>query len=471
VVFIAIDDLNDWIACLGGHPQAITPNIDRLAGQGILFTNAHCAAPACKPSRAAIFSGRQAMQTGVYWNKSLDLVKSVPEEELLPAHFAASGYKTLGTGKLLHGGGTDLFQSNYKTEQRWSPFSKAQATYRPDELPSKGGPNPRHVIKAGPGGRDWILPMNRLPSERNPDKRGGESFDWGPTGETDAEMGDTRITNWAMARLDEPRKSPFFLAVGYYRPHIPLFAPQQDFDRYPAAEEILLPEVIADDLADVGPAAKRWALEANTAGTHQLVEESGQWREAVRAYLACVTFADRQVGRLLESLEKSPHADNTWIILWSDHGWHLGEKQHWGKWTGWRESTRVPLIIVPPRNDANAPRGETCHEAVGLIDLYPTLIDICKLQPRGGLAGTSLAPLLANPKQKTGRAVLTTFDEGNHAISTRDWRYIRYNNGEEELYQCANDPHEWKNLASSPEQAGQLEKMRNLLEETTRAAR
>jgi len=464
VLMIVVDDLNDWIGCMKGHPQAQTPNMDRLASRGVLFTNAHCAAPVCLASRTAVFCGRYPDQTGVFSNWGETQGKPPAKALQLPLHFSAAGYETLGTGKLYHGKGAAFFDDYFDTEQRWSPFTQEQARYTDAEQPSKGSDHPRHEIKAGPGGRDWVLPFNGLPSERNADKPEGESFDWGPVDVKDDEMGDTRITIWAMQKLREAHAKPLFLGVGYYRPHIPLFAPKQDFDALPPVDQIQLPEAPADDLDDVGEAGRRFALDPITAGTHELVAKHRQWREAARAYLACVTYVDRMIGRLTESLDASPLADNTWIVLWSDHGWQLGDKQHWGKWTGWRQSTRMPLIIVPPRGQQSA-RGQVCAEPVSLVDLYPTLIELCGLPPKQGLSGTSLAPLLAKPEAKTNRAVVTAFDPGNHALTTRDWRYIRYQNGEEELYDIAHDPHEWHNLARNEAHDEKLRTLREQLQQ------
>ena len=460
VLFIAVDDLNDWIGCMKGHPQAHTPNMDQLAKRGVLFTNAHCVAPACRPSRSAIFTGKFPHQTGAWSNESQDIIKAYPRADLLPYFLADHGYRTFGTGKLFHGGGTEHFQYSYKTEQRWSPFTSAQASYSKEELPTKGSANPRHFIHNGPGGQDYVLPLNGLRSERNPHKLAGESFDWGPFVIEDLEMGDTRITDWAMNQLDSEHNQPFFLGVGYYRPHIPLFAPRMDFNVYPPVEEIHLPSVIENDLADLSDQARRRALEPITAGSHEIVEKSNQWQTAVRAYLACVTYVDRQLGRLLNQLDKSDHADNTWIILWSDHGWHLGEKRHWGKWTGWRESTRVPLIIVPPLNEKNTPRGQHCSEPVSLLDLYPTLIDICELPAKRHLSGQSLMSLIRSPKNKTNRQAITLFNPGNIAITGHRWKYIQYSDHQEELYNLQDDPNEWRNLADEKVYSKVLESFR-----------
>ena len=460
VLFIAVDDLNDWIGCMNGHPQAQTPNMDRLAERGVLFTNAHCVAPACRPSRSAVFTGKRPQQTGAWSNQSRDIINDYPRGDLLPQYIADQGYKTFGTGKLFHGGGTEYFQHAFETHQRWSPFSSRQASYTALELPSKGSEHPKHVIHNGPGGHDYVLPLNGLSSERNPAKASGESFDWGAFDVEDREMGDTKITDWAMSQLKSEQARPFFMGVGYYRPHIPLFAPQQDFDAYPSADQIQLPPVLINDLGDIGVAGKQWALEPITAGSHEIVEKSDQWREAVRAYLACMTYVDRQLGRLLDQLEQSKHAKNTWVILWSDHGWHLGEKRHWGKWTGWRESTRVPLIIVPPLNEKQAIRGESCDEPVSLLDLYPTLIEICQLPEKKGLGGQSLLPLIRAPGTVINRHVFTMFNPGNAAITGHQWKYIRYASGEEELYNIKNDPNEWLNLASQKNQEKRLRQFR-----------
>ena len=234
----------------------------------------------------------------------------------------------------------------------------------------------RHVIRRS-GKNPVVLPLNRMPSDRKPKLINGESFDWGPLDVLNAEMGDTKITTWAMRQLRAGFDKPFFMAVGYYRPHIPLWAPQKYFQRFDNVE-IKLPIVHKNDLADLGAVGKKWATEAVTAGSHATVVKYGQWEEAVKAYLACTTYVDDQVGRLLSELDNGKYRDNTVIVLWTDHGWHLGEKQHWGKWTPWQRSTRVPLIVVPPRNRAGQfGSNVTCDTPVSLLDLYPTLMEMC----------------------------------------------------------------------------------------------
>ena len=463
VLFIAIDDLNDWVGCFGGHPQAITPNIDQLAKRGIRFTNAHCAAPLCGPSRTAIFTGRQPFRTGMYNNNDKGWYKKHKKVRLFPKVIEAGGYATYGTGKLLHSGSKGLFQNEYYTGQRWSPFPSKEVNYTKAELSSKGSANPRHVVRLGQ--REYVLPFNRMPSDRSPNDPKGESFDWAALDVPDNAMGDGKITDWAIGELKKHETSkPFFMAVGYYRPHIPLYAPKKYFDLY-GGMDIKLPPVQKGDLKDLSPTGRKWALEAATAGSHATTVKHGQWQAAVKVYLACVTFVDAQVGRLLAQLEARGQVKNTWVILWSDHGWHLGEKQHWGKWTGWQRSTRVPLVVVPPAESKDIyALGAECDKPVGLIDLYPTLLDICNLPKVARLDGVSLRSMLENPGMASDRLVVTTFDKGNHALSGTRWRYIRYQDGSEELYNRKDDPNEWENLASRKEHASVRERFSKALD-------
>ncbi len=453
VLFIAVDDLNDWIGCMKGHPQALTPNIDRLAARGMLFTNAHCAAPACNPSRAAISSGRMPNVTKVWSNRSGTMDKVYPGARQLPTAFNEAGYSTAGTGKLFHKKVQAEFDQFQRYEQRWSPFPSEAVRYTDAELPSKGSENPRHVLKDSKG-RQVVLPINRMPSDRKPKTNDGESFDWSGFDLPDTDWGDTLSTNWAIERLGEKRDEPLFLGVGFYRPHIPLFAPKRFFERF-KNDPGKLPPYRKDDLDDLSPLGKKWAIDAVTAGLHSTVIKHDQWQTAVEAYLACVTYVDHEVGRLLDALDHSAIADNTLIVLWSDHGWQLGEKDHWGKWTGWERSTKVPLIIVPPKQQAErfAKGGSVCDAPVGLIDLFPTLVELCGIEGPPVLDGDSLLPLLRNPKALFRETTLTMFDQGNASVRGRRWRYLRYNDGSEELYDLSSDPNEWTNLANDTSHA------------------
>jgi arylsulfatase A-like enzyme len=257
-------------------------------------------------------------------------------------------------------------------------------------------------------------------------------------------MGDGQMIQWAVDFLERSHDKPFFLAAGIYRPHLPWYVPRKYFDLYPL-DSIKLPEVEKDDLDDV-PVAGRKMAEARLAD-FELVKKSGKYKEAVRAYLASISFADALVGLLLDALEKSSYSSNTIIVVWSDHGWHLGEKGTWHKQTLWERATHVPFFIVAP--GVTQP-GSKCDRPVNLIDIYPTLIDLCSLKAKPKLDGVSLGRFLKNPKAKWDRPSLITYERGNHAVRDQRWRYIRYNDGTEELYDCGSDPHEWTNLAKDP---------------------
>lgn len=398
VVMIVVDDLNDWVGCLGGHPQVRTPHLDRLARRGVLFANAHCQAPICTPSRNSVLSGRFPSTTGCYDLDPLyDASASLADVVALPDHFAAAGYDTLGGGKVFHGS----------------------------------------------AGRHFGTTLDAGPADPQPPQRMNwrtAVWDWGPFPETDVQTRDHRLANAAADVLRHRRERPFFLAVGFARPHVPLHVPPKWFAPYDL-DKVVLPHAPPDDLDDL----PRAALEqpGNIAPRHAEMLEGNRWKSIVQAYLASIGFVDDCVGRVLEGLDSGPHAADTLVVLWSDHGFHLGEKQHWAKRTLWEESTRVPLIVTGP----GIARGATCTRPVGLIDLYPTLIALCGLPPRAGLEGRSLAPLLSDPHAPWDRPALTTFLRGNHAVRSEHWRYIRYADGSQELYDHRTDPDEFRNLA------------------------
>ena len=412
VLFIAIDDLNDWVGCLGGHPGAITPNLDRLAARGVLFTNAHCAAPLCNPSRAALMTGIRPSTSGIYTNnpprrKAPALASAVT----LSQHFMQSGYRVAGGGKIYHG--------SFPDPQSWHEYYPSQTRNKPPD------PNPE------------TRPANGIP--------GAAQFDWGPLDVSDSAMGDYKVVEWAASELSRKQEKPFFLACGIFRPHLPWYVPRKYFDMHPLAK-IVLPKVNPRDLDDVPPVGRKFA---RPEGDHAAVVRHDQWARAVQAYQASITFADAQVGRVLDALERGPHAGNTAVVLWSDHGWHLGEKLHWRKFTLWEEATRNVLMISAP----GLARGRS-GRPVSLLDIYPTLIDLCGLPPRAGLEGSSLMRLLRDPAAPRERPSLTTYQRGNHSVRGERWRYTRYHDGSEELYDHEADPLEWTNLAGRPEHAG-----------------
>lgn len=417
MLLIAIDDLNDWVGVLGGHPQARTPHLDRLAARGTLFANAHCQAPVCAPSRASLMTGRLPSSTGFYFlHPELGDVPAWRNAKTLTRRFAAAGYETLGVGKIHHNVEAPFFETY---GGKFGGF----------------GPRPKEKISYPIGHPLW---------------------DWGAFPASDDRMPDQKIADWAIARLREARSRPFLLAVGFYRPHVPMYAPPKWFDLHPR-RSIRLPVVQSDDREDLPEYAKLLTI-GHPAPRHQWFVEAGAWQDAVQAYLACTTFVDHQVGRVLDALDRSPHGDDTIVVLFSDHGFHLGEKQRWAKRSLWEESTRVPLILRAPGKEPGV-----CREPAGLIDIFPTLLELCGLPADPALEGSSLVPWLDDPGAPREVPAITTFGPGNHAVRARDHRYIRYRDGSEELYDHRRDPHEWHNLASDPAMRPVLERLRRSL--------
>ena len=412
VLFIALDDMNDWVGYLGGYRGAVhTPNLDRLAKRGVAFTNAHCAAPVCNPSRTAVLTGRRPSTTGIYsnghwWRPHLRDVVTLPE------HFKANGYHVAGGGKVYH------HVLGFNPLDQWHEFKpQVQDGHWHFSYPVPGQHQRRPGIHWPPG-----FPLNGIENVRlgkRPPMNFTE-FDWGPFDRPDLAMGDGQTVAWAERFLATPREKPFFLAVGIYRPHLPWYAPRKYFDLHPLGK-IALPPRKPGDLDDVPTAGRRMAA-ARTAD-FELVVKTGTYRKAVQAYLASISFADALVGRLLSALERGPAAGRTVVVVWSDHGWHLGEKEHWHKMTLWERATRVPFIINLPGAGTN---GAMCRRPVSLIDMYPTLIDLCGVANRPGLDGISLKPLLENPNATWNRPALTTYLRGNHAVRDERWRYIRF---------------------------------------------
>ena len=423
VLFIAIDDLNDWIGCMGGHPQTKTPNLDRLAAKGTLFTNAHCAAPLCNPSRTALMTGIRPSTSGVYSNSQPFRQSSVLKNAVtLPMHLRDIGYKAIGAGKIYHGGFPD--------PQTWN-----------DYWPTAKENAPRGAVPPA----DQQKPLNGIPG------RASENMDWGPLNAPDEEMSDMLVTGWAAQQLSRKVNDPLFLACGIFRPHLPWYVPKKYFDMYPL-HDIQLPVVQDDDLDDVPAIGRRFAGATGEGAPgklsdHARITGAGKWKDGVQAYLASIAFADACLGKVLRALETGPNANDFTVVLWSDHGWHLGQKLHWRKFTLWEEATRNVFMVDAP---GITKPGARCAKPVSLLDIYPTLIDACGAPPRKEIEGTSLIPLLKDPKAKRETPAVTTYLRGNHSVRDERWRYIHYSDGGEELYDHANDPHEWPIRAASP---------------------
>lgn len=422
VLFIAVDDLNDWVGKLGGHPQARTPNMDLLSSRGLLFTKAYCSAPSCNASRSSVLTGMRPSTTGIYinshdWRQASILKNAVT----LPHHFKNSGYLTMGAGKLFHAH-TFFDKKNlegYSDPDAWDAY-----------FPSKTQQMPEEVVP-----ETWPLNSSK--------KFYRGHFDWAPLQISNLDMADAKVVDWASKQLAKTHKKPLFLSVGIYRPHVPWYVPKKYFDRFPI-NEIQLPKHLSNDLGDIPVAGKAMAKRH----WHKWINENNQWEKAVQAYLASLAFADDMVGNLIKALDKGPLSKNTIIILWGDHGYHLGEKESWEKFALWEDTTHVPLIIVDPRRTKS---GTQCESPVSLLDLYPTLIELCGLRlPPQKLEGRSLVNSLIRPMEKTGRVVITTQGRGNHAVRSSRYRYIRYADGSEELYDHKTDSHEWNNLSLDP---------------------
>lgn len=436
MLFIAIDDLNDWVGCLNEHPQAKTPNIDSLAAAGMLFTNANCQAPICGPSRASLLSGLYPHTTGLYQQpkgKPMEKDKQNFRGHLLPEYFASHGYETLAVGKITHG---------YSAKTAFQKYGGKFAG---------SGPKPAE-------GKRFNYHLPDVPWT-------GTQTDWGTFPERDEEMTDHQAADWAIEQLKSKHDSPFFLAVGFVRPHVPFYVPQKWFDEFPL-KDIELPKIKNDDLDDVPKISRDIHVLPKYPKLDFLQRnENEQFRKCVQAYLACGMFVDHQVGRVLKAFNESDYADNTVVVLFSDHGYHLGEKDRVSKHSLWEESIRVPMIVVPARNHElhQAAKGKRCSQPVGLIDLYPTLTELCGLPAKKSNQGQSLRPLLQNPDTKWRWAILSTYARGNHTLRSERYRYLRFENGEEELYDQALDPYEWKNLAGDKIYTEVLEEFRTQL--------
>jgi len=432
VVFLVVDDLNDWVGALG-HGQAKTPNIDRLAEQGTLFANAHSPAPICNPSRTAIMLGRYPHKTGIYDNRAYWRL-AFPEAVTLPEHFRRNGYLTAGGGKLFHTAPGYNDPRGFDSYFFWNPKSQYAGW----------GEHYHHP--------DWpgleSKPASVMPTFTK------QNFDYAILDHPEEDMPDNLVAQWAADFLSEEQEEPFFMAAGMFRPHLEWYAPRKYFEMYPL-EDIELPPYLATDLEDVGEWARSNARDSGS--RHAEIVARGEWKKLVQAYLACISYADANVGRIMNALDAGPNRENTIVVLWSDHGYHLGEKDHWRKFTLWERSTRVPLIFrLPGRTQA----GSRVDAGVGLISLYRTLSELAGLPVSEGVDGPSLVPLLENPQADWEEPALTTHGEGNAALRDERWRYIMNRDGAEELYDHQSDPNEWRNLAQDPRYQDVLAKFR-----------
>jgi arylsulfatase A-like enzyme len=420
ILFIAIDDQNDWIGHMRGHPLVKTPHIDALAARGTTFLNAHCQSPLCNASRASLMFGLRPTSTGIYGLAPAPRDHAdVRDRVSLAQHFAANGYRTHATGKIYHMGTKAGGKERLVEFDVTAPFGGVGST------------PPQKLIPATPMGNHRLM-------------------DWGvwPPDNDDTQKGDYKVATWTIGQIKSaPKDQPFFIAAGFFLPHVPCYATQQWFDLYPDDDSVL-PEILDTDRDDTPRFSwyMHWKLPEPRL---KWTRENNQWRNLVRSYLACTSFVDSQVGRLLTALDEAGVADNTIVVIWSDHGWHLGEKSITGKNSLWDRSTRVPLIFAGP----GVKSGQRSTQPAELLDIYPTLIELTGVPEREGLEGLSLVPQLRDAGAKREHPAITSHNQGNHGIRSERWRYIRYADGTEELYDMIADPKEWNNLATKPEHA------------------
>lgn len=408
VLFIAVDDLNDIPKAMGSYEDGITPNIDQLASQGVLFTQAHSQYPICGPSRASLMSGMLPTTLGFNRHPKDDAVHGKALQlgsSTIPFHFKENGYKVMAAGKLFH----------------------------------RHMPEGSYDLSDGRG--DW----GSYPEGKRNYTTRGTLTDWGVTHEEESKMSDAVASEWVVDRLEEDHNKPFLLMFGTLRPHVPWLVPQAYFDLYPEPEALTLMPYREDDFDDIPRRAREIAFNPEMPRTDWLIE-SGEWHRMMHSYLASTSFADYYIGEVIRALKNSPYADNTIIILWSDHGYHLGEKNTTQKHSLWQRSSHVPLIIAGP-----GIQPAVCERTVGLIDIFPTLASLCGLDDFKSWEGRDLTPLLQNPSLDWPYPVITTWQGLNTAVQSETHRYIRYDDGSEELYDHQTDPHEWTNQASNPE--------------------
>ncbi len=397
VLFIAADDLNHWVTHLGRNPQAKTPNIDRLAARGVTFSHAYCAVPACEPARAALMSGLRPWTSACYLNGD-NWRSLIPEGYGLTAQFLKAGYHVAGAGKIYHG------DTYFPSE--WTEYMdrKGIAEHGPNVAKDEGFHEPlKHDLR-------------------------------------DEDISDWHIVNWCIKQLETPRDRPFFIACGLHKPHLPFAVPRKYYELFPR-DAIQLPPYRENDLDDLPPAGVKMAL---ASGDHARFLQSGRWKDAIQSYLATCAYMDMNLGRLLDALDRSPARDNTIIVFWGDHGWSFGEKHHWRKFALWEEPTRAPLVWVAP--GVTKP-GTVCARTVDFMTIYPTLCELAGLPLPKHVNGPSAVALLRDPQSAWPHPAITTHGYLNHTVRTEQWRYIRYANGGEELYDEVKDPYEWTNLA------------------------
>ncbi|MBT3751237.1 MAG: sulfatase [Bacteroidetes bacterium] len=452
LLLISVDDLNNWIEPLGGHPQALTPSLSKFAEEAMVFTHAYCASPSCNPSRTALMTGKNPWSTGLYNNPQI-WRHVLPDELTLPEYFRQHGYWTGGAGKLFH--------NNMPDPRSWDEYFPSKIQHFPyyflpdyDSIKQEMHftKQDNEIREDDPKGNKFTMPHYRGMYV---------AFDFEPLPFSAEETGDYSSVKWVSEQLAKEHDKPFFLACGIYRPHLPWYVPQEFFDKFPI-EDIQLPKVLENDLEDLPKTGQR------TARTfwHNKILENDLWKEAVQGYLASINYADELVGKLLSTLENSDYADNTIIVIFSDHGWQLGEKTDWSKFALWENVINSVLFIKSPKGAPGLPSGsssENCYSNVSLVDIFPTLTELCGLPSKEGTNGNSLIPVLKNPASNWAYPVITSLGANHYSVRQNEWHYINYNGNEEELYNQSTDPEEWNNIAGREESEVIKKKLKGMI--------
>lgn len=434
VLFIAIDDMNNWIGYNGG--PAITPNIDKLASKSTHFTNAHCVFPACNPSRTAIWTGQRPETTGQYENKgNFRLNEGGQQRITLPQFLQKLGYETVGAGKLFHfARGMQEEPNPISDPVSWNMQHKANGGITGDK---------NYLDKNGQAA--WL---KGAMSDEIKEKEGRsyltKSQVWGHADQKKEESWDWKNASYIAEYLKQDHDKPFFAACGISRPHAPFIAPKEYFDLYPL-DKLKTPVRKADDMQDIPEFGQtNFASKFVT-----LVEEKNQLLPAVQGYLASMSFADACVGEVLKGLENSKYKDNTIVVLWSDHGFQLGEKRRWEKYSLWNLATSAPFMVFVPGQKAAITKTQ-----VSYLDIYPTILELLGQKVPSFLEGKSFVNVIKKPKVKRSTPAVVTYPKGSHAVILGNWHYIQYEDGSRELYDNDRDPHQFTNLASDPKHNG-----------------
>jgi len=429
IILIAVDDLNDWVGAMEGNLQMLTPNMDKFAKKAMVFRNTSSAGPVCCPSRSAMLSGFLPSKTGAYGNgNNMMDSKLVQENATLPEYFSKNGYVTISKGKIFH--------------KHLTPNGVDHGQWAFDQWELEDGSS--EIIKEKLYSRnEGIINGEVIPNAKYK-LSGGTEFAWAPTKAPKEETKDYRTASWFADKLKQDFDKPFFMAVGISKPHLPWYVPQEYFDRY-SIDTIKIPPFKLDDLDDI--VTKEGEKYASPTPDFLWVQQDQLlFKKAIQAYMASATYADDCIGVVLDALKKSKYANNTIVVLFGDHGWHLGEKLRFRKAELWKESTQTTFIVHVP----GMTKQQLCFRNVNLMDIYPTLIDLCKLPKKENIDGESLRPLLTNPSLKWHPAV-TTDGKGAHSVISEEWHYIYRDRkgGVEEFYNIKNDPMEWNNLSTS----------------------